>query len=127
MSLSGETLMSAWIKKVEDWFAAVAFAEAGEHDTARELAGLGARPAGRKVGILETFNTFAAAAAFAEENCLEIAREILDATPRRRSFLEDVGLAGVRVWYGTVPTEPLSFLEEVGLAAVRVRYVTVSL
>ncbi len=127
MALKEETSMSAWIKKLEDWFTAVAFAEAGEHDTARELAGLGARPAGRKIGMLETFNTFAAAAAFAEENCPEIAREILDATPRKRSFLDDVGLAGVRVWYGTAPAEPQSFLEEVGLAAVRVRYVTLRL
>ncbi len=119
--------MSAWIKKVEDWFAAVAFAEAGEHDTARELAGLGARPARRKIGMVETFNTFAAAAAFAEENCPEIAREILDTTPRKRSFLEDVGLAGVRVWYGTASAEPRSFIEEVGLGAARVRYVTVRL
>ncbi len=127
MALSEETSMSAWIKRLEDWFTAVAFAEAGEHDTARKLAGLGARPAGRKITVLETFNTFATAAAFAEENCLEIAREILDATPRRRSFLEDVGLVGVRVWYGTASAEPRLFLEEVGLAAVRVRYVTVRL
>ncbi len=119
--------MSVWIKKLENWFAAVAFAEAGEHGTAGELAGLATRPARHEVSMLETFNRFAVAAAFAEENCPEIAREILDPTTRRRSFLEDVGLAGVRVWYGTASVEPRSFLEDVGLAGVRVRYATLTL
>lgn len=119
--------MSVWIDKLEKWFAAVAFAEAGEHGSARELAGLAPRPAGQEVGMLETLNKFAVAAAFAEENCPEVAGEILDAKARRRSFLEDVGLAGVRVWYGTAPVGPPSFLEEVGLAGVRVRYATLTL
>lgn len=119
--------MSVWIKKLENWFAAAAFAEAGEHDTARELAGLAARPARRKVGTLGTLDRFAVVASFAEENCPEIAQEILDGAARRPSFLEDVGIVGVRVWYGRVPAEPRSFLEEVGLAGVRVRYATLRL
>ena len=112
--------------KVENWFAAVAFAEAGERETAIGMAG-GQVPVKRRVGIWGTLNRYFAAAAFAEENCPGPALEILGAASRRKSFLETAGLQGVRVWYGRISAEPVSFLEEVGLAGVRVRYAKVTL
>jgi hypothetical protein len=112
--------------KWEDWFAAVAFAEAGEHDTAVRMAG-GQAPAQRRAGIWETLSSYFAAAAFAEENCPGPALEFLDGGSKKNSFLETLGLQGVKVRYGRLSVEPASFLEEVGLTGVRVRYAIVTL
>ena len=112
--------------KMENWFAAVAFAEAGEHETAIKMAG-GQAPVKKRAGIWETLSRYFAAAAFAEENCPETALEIIGGSTKRNSFLETVGLKGVKVWYGSFPAEPVSFLEEVGLAGVRVRYARITL
>ncbi len=117
--------MSFGSKKMENWFAAVAFAEAGEHDTAIKMAG-GHASMKKRVGIWETLSNFFAAAAFAEENCPETALQILGGA-KRNSFLETVGLKGVKVWYGSLPAGPPSFLEELGLAGIRVRYASVRL
>jgi len=112
--------------KMENWFAAAAFAEAGEHETAIKMVG-GHTPVKKRAGIWETVTNYFAAAAFAEENCPETALEIISGSAKRNSFLETVGLKGVKVWYGRLPAEPVSFLEEVGLAGVRVRYASVAL
>lgn len=118
--------MSFGSSKMEDWFAAAAFAEAGEHETAIRMAG-GRLPAKRRAGIWETLSRYFAAAALAEENCPGPALEILGGGSKRNSFLETAGLQGIRVWYGTISDEPVSFLADVGLAGVRVRYATVTL
>lgn len=118
--------MSFGSNKMENWFAAVAFAEAGEHVMAIRMAG-GQAPAKRRAGIWETLSRYFAAAAFAEENCPGTALEILGGGAKRNSFLETVGLQGVRVWYGRLSAEPASFLAEVGLAGVRVRHARVTL
>ncbi len=118
--------MSFGSNKIENWFAAVAFAEAGEHETAIRMAG-GQAPLKKRAGMWETLSRYFAAAAFAEENCPEAALEIIGASKRRNSFLETVGLKGVKVWYGSLPAESVSFLEEVGLAGIRVRYARITL
>jgi len=95
-----------WINKLEKTFAAVSFAEAGEHNTAIQMAGL--KPYGRKK--MFDFSTYLdrifAAVSFAEAGCPEIAQEFISKNIRPKdvksidAFLETVGLQGVRVSYG---------------------------
>lgn len=118
--------MSFGSNKIEDWFAAVAYAEAGEHETAIRMTG-GQAPVKRRAGLWETLNRYFAAAAFAEENCHGPALEIISGSAKRKSFLETVGLKGIKVWYGSLSAEGVSFLDEIGLAGVRVRYARVTL
>jgi len=120
-----EQTMSSWTKKLEKWFSAVAFAEAGEHKTALEMVGLAPREVKESVGVLQTLNTTFAAAAFAEANCHDLAKEILEADARKGTFAQVAGLKGVRIWYGFVPAPQESFLETVGLKGVRFRFATV--
>jgi hypothetical protein len=111
-------------QKLQNWFAGVAFAEAGEHETALEIAGLEVPEKLESTASLEKLNTVFAAAALAEEGCRKEALEML--SPRRStSFLEQIGLAGVRVWRGSVPAGGESFAEIVGLKGVRVRVLTI--
>jgi hypothetical protein len=117
--------MSSWAKRLENWFTAVAFAEAGEHKTALKMVGLDPIEAKQPVSILQSLNTTFAAAAFAEANCHDIATEILDADATKGSFSEVTGLKGIRIWYGHVPVTQESFLEAVGLKGVRLRFATV--
>lgn len=117
--------MSSWAKRLENWFAAVAFAEAGEHKTALEMVGMAPSKARQPVSILQSLNTTFAAAAFAEANCHDMAKEILGAESKGKSFAEVIGLKGVRVWYGLVPATHESFLEAVGLKGVHLRLGTV--
>lgn len=99
--------MKKWMETIEKTFAAASFAEAGEHDTALELAGI--KPNWGIVNRLSKAweNSFVAVA-FAEEGCVDRALELLGAKPARREvqsleiFLRDVGLQGVRVRYGLV-------------------------
>lgn len=91
--------MLGMLKKIEDTFAAQAFAEAGETETAMAMAGVEARTA----GVADAF----AAVAFAEAGCHEEARQMLGITPVRlaptpkvRGFLDSVGLSGAHVAYG---------------------------
>jgi hypothetical protein len=114
----------SWIEKLRMHFAAAAFAEEGEHEAAAQMAGLPASKAAQSVGLLHGFATTFAAAAFAEENCPEIAREILSGGVQKKSFLELVGLKGVRVYYGTAPFRE-SFAEAIGLAGVPFKVMTV--
>ncbi|MEW6350934.1 MAG: helix-turn-helix domain-containing protein [Thermodesulfobacteriota bacterium] len=120
-----EVIAMKWKERLESWFAAAAFAEAGEHDTALRMAETPI-PAGEPVEILPSLSTVFAAAAFAEENCHEMALQIRAGMRPRISFLDRVGLTGVRIWSGIASLEP-SFAETVGLAGARYRVVTVRL
>lgn len=117
--------MNSWAKRLDNWFAAVAFAEAGEHRTALEMVGLPPSEARQPVSMFQSLNTSFAAAAFAEANCHGTANEILHSGAKAKSFAEVLGLQGVRVWYGFVPAPQESFLEAVGLKGVHLRFVTV--
>jgi hypothetical protein len=117
--------MSSWAKRLEKWFSAVAFAEAGEYKTALEMVGRAPREARQPFSILQKLNTTFASAAFAEANCHVIARQILDLDNKSTSFAEAVGLKGVRIWHGFVPAPQESFFETVGLKGVRLRFGTV--
>ncbi len=91
---------------IERTFAAAAFAEAGEHETAMKMMGI--RPAYEKVRKFCDYmaNNFAAVG-FAEADCHDEAIRIADSREvsiRKRdsldTFLETVGLGQVRVCYG---------------------------
>jgi hypothetical protein len=117
--------MTSWKEKMAAWFAAVAFAEAGERETALELVGLEPRAQKQSAGVMQTLNDSFAAAAFAEADCHETAIEILGSGKKGQHFLDRVGLRGVRVRFGFVPVGDDVFLGDVGLASVPVRYLTV--
>jgi hypothetical protein len=121
-----EEEMMHWKQKLESWFAAVAFAEEGEHVTALDVASRPIPEARAEIGILSSLTTSFAAAAFAEENCHKEAVEILYGVRPTDRFLETVGLAHVRVWFGTASVEE-SFVEAVGLLGVRWKLMTVQL
>ncbi len=91
--------MLGMLKGLEDTFAGLAFAEAGEREEAMRMASVTECGA----GVADMF----AAAAFAEANCHDEALELLGIRPKRLApppqacgFLESVGLSGVRVAYG---------------------------
>lgn len=91
--------MLGMLRKMEDCFAALAFAEAGETKTAMAMAGV--EESG--YGVSDVY----AAVAFAEVGCHDEARRMLGMTPVRLAptpkvcgFLDSVGLSGVRVAYG---------------------------
>jgi hypothetical protein len=109
-----------WLDKLRNCFAAVAFAEEGEGETALRIAEAQPEPARQRISIVEALNTAFAAVAFAEENSPEIARQILSAN-KKGSFAAAIGLNGVRVWRAVVPVSEPSFLEVIGLAGVNVR------
>lgn len=98
--------MNRILKKMESMFMAVAYAEAGERETALKLAGL--EPANLS-GVKQFFryleNCFAAVA-FAEENCHQYADpgNYRHPAPGKticiHTFLRDVGLQNVQVRYG---------------------------
>lgn len=95
--------MNRWLKTLEKVFAAASFAEAGEHETAREIAGIIPRPA---KDTLNAWDRTFAAASFAEAGYPEVAMEMLEGkAPRKKdnsleSFLNTVGLSGTRFSYG---------------------------
>ena len=115
-----------WKQKLESFFAAAAFAEEGEHNMAREIALTPVPDARESLGIASEFSKAFVAAAFAEENCHDMAADFLVSAAPRRSFLEEVGLVGVRVRYGLVSAER-SFADMVGLSGVRYRVLTLQL
>jgi hypothetical protein len=119
--------MSYWAQKLEKWFSAVAFAEAGEHNTALEMVGLTPTETREPVGVRQFLTTTFAAAAFAEANCHEIAKEILNSDPKKETFAEAIGLKGIRIWYGHVPAAQESFFETLGLQSIPVRFGVVSM
>ena len=119
--------MSSLFKKLENWFAAIAFAEEGEHNTALAMVGLKTHEATQTVGVIERLNTAFAAAAFAEADCHDIAKEILDPADAKGSFIKTLGLKGIRIWHGFVPAADESFFQVVGLVGVPSRIGVVSL
>ncbi len=125
LTLNKEEAMN-WKPKLESWFAAAAFAEEGEHKTALEIAEISIPETREAVSILPSFSTAFAAAAFAEENCHEYAAEILTGVARKASFLETVGLRHAKVFYGIADYQE-SFVEAIGLAGVRLKYLTVTM
>jgi hypothetical protein len=123
---SAEEELMNWKQKLESWFAAVAFAEEGEHKTALDIAATPIPEPSESVKILPSFSATFAAVAFAEENCHDYAAEILFGVKRTNSFLDMIGLGNVRVWYGTAHVEE-SFAEAVGLVGARYRLMTIRL
>jgi hypothetical protein len=94
----------------ENTFAAAAFAEHGEHDTARDLAG---RPIRARRSLLETLRSTFAAVAFAEhgehDTALALAGIARPATtPHSQTleqFMREVGLVGVPAYFGVAQVE----------------------
>ncbi|MHC1700904.1 MAG: hypothetical protein AB9900_07985 [Humidesulfovibrio sp.] len=91
--------MLGMLKTLEDTFAAMAFANAGERQEAMQMAGV-------KETTVSVSDVYAAVA-FAEVGCVPEARELLGLRPARLvptpkvcGFLESVGLSGVHVAYG---------------------------
>ena len=91
--------MHGMLKTLEDTFAALAFADAGERQEAMQMAGVKEMT----VSVSDAF----AAVAFAEAGCADEARELMGMRPVRlvpppkvRGFLDSVGLSGVHVAYG---------------------------
>jgi hypothetical protein len=119
--------MSTIMEKIGTWFSAIAFAEAGEHETALRMVGLTPTKSTQSVSVFETLNTSFAAAAFAEADCPDVASQILDPVPTRQTFAEVVGLKGVRVRFGRVSLREESFLETLGISGVNMRLGVVSL
>lgn len=117
--------MSALTEKLNKWFAAIAFAEAGEHDTAMAMVGMEPRPATKTVSAMDTWTATFAAAAFAEANCPETALELLQGKKNKTSFAASIGLKGVRVWSGVISMEEESFVQAVGLGGARLRLLTI--
>ncbi len=106
--------MTTPMNQLESIFAAVAFAEAGEHKTALEIAGRSTPVARRPARLRSWFGhlerTFAAVA-FAESGMREAALEMAGITSRRthpsrsslQEFVHRVGLSDVPVYYGVAP------------------------
>ncbi|MEW6264902.1 MAG: hypothetical protein AB1641_17645 [Thermodesulfobacteriota bacterium] len=120
-------------------FTAMAFAEAGEHETALHL--MGERFMPRE--SLSPVDNVMAAITFAEAGCPDLAGEFLTspAAVRRTAgkeqavvslsdFIEAVGLRGVRIKFGLAAalgpviqrTTLAGFAEEVGLDGVKFRF-----
>ena len=98
--------------KLEKTFAAAAFAEAGEHETAIQMGEVSDKPKRFLEKILNGWQNHMAAVAFAEANEHDEALRWLGdkKAPRKREdtlagFLEKVGLENARVCYGVVPIE----------------------
>ena len=106
--------MRKWIENIEKTFAAVSFAEAGEHDTAMEIAAI--KPNRSKVPkFLKAIRKIFVAITYAEAGCHDMALEFLGKDTVKSSkhslksneqslktFLNTVGLKGVRISYGLV-------------------------
>ena len=99
--------MRKWIENIEKTFAAVSFAEAGEHDTAMEIAAI--KPDRSKVPkFLKAIRKIFVAITYAEAGCHDMALEFLGKDTVKSSehsletFLNTVGLKGVRISYGLV-------------------------
>jgi hypothetical protein len=98
-------------KTIEDTYAAAAFAEMAEYDTAMKIAGI--RSIAQKVvdKARHLFDTHMTAVCFAEAGCFDTAGEVMgtqaqegraNQKPSLDTFLESVGLQNARVCYGMV-------------------------
>ena len=91
----------AFLDRIQKWSAAIAFAEAGEFDTARHIAGIEVSPAKSRATIFERIEKMSVAVAFAEEGLFNEASHLLgpaqvrEREESRPSFLELVGLQHV--------------------------------
>lgn len=117
--------MGSFMEKLGTIFSAAAFAEAGEHETAMVMVGVTPSKAAEAVSPLESLSRHFTAAAFAEADCHDMAREVLSPAERKKSFAEVIGLKGVRVWRGLAPASGESFLDSVGLAGVKVKFAVI--
>ncbi len=93
-------------QNIENTFAAVAFAEASEHETAMKMAGI--KPVYEKVrNVINFIERSFAAVGFAEAGLHEEAIKMVNLQPVAAtnketldSFLKTVGIGNVRVCYG---------------------------
>lgn len=91
--------------KIQNTFAAVAYAEAGEPAMAMEIAGIGEFAKSAARSALTAFDKIFSAITFAEADCHEYALEMMkekksvQAKPSLNDFLETIGLQGVRYSY----------------------------
>lgn len=99
--------MERWTKIVENTFAAVAFAEAGEHDFAMKMADIKPSQKNWAKNMGMYLEKALSAITFAEANCHEFAMEYIKTEGTRVTksslsvFLENVGLNNVRVCFVT--------------------------
>ena len=114
--------MTSWKKKMEAWSSAVAFAEAGERETALEFVDAVASRDRERTTVAQHVSDAFSAVAFAEEGCHEMAREIMESGKGPKGFLERVGLKDVPVHYAVVPVRQGFFLDVLGLKKAPVRY-----
>lgn len=88
----------AYLEKIRNLSAAIAFAEAGEFDTARSMANINTTPVRTRSRILDRLERVFAATAFAEGGLFTEAAEMASPAPEPRrakagaNFLELVGL-----------------------------------
>jgi hypothetical protein len=86
----------AFLDTLRKGFAAIAFAEAGEFDTAGEIAYSGTASVKDPGKLFRMFENYAVAAAFAEEGLPKEAMQIVEPlwrpAPSGKNFLELVGL-----------------------------------
>jgi len=98
--------MKAFLKKIENYCMAIAFAEENQPEIAKELFGLCQRTPWCNIRSL--FSDTMVAVAYAENNCPEYAREIIESSSNQISnvslitFLETVGLKNRNLNYGIV-------------------------
>ncbi|MBS3809746.1 MAG: hypothetical protein KGY38_06300 [Desulfobacterales bacterium] len=91
---------------MQETFAAAAFAEAGEHDTAMKFAGIQSVAQTVAEKIKQIFDVHMSAACFAEAGCHDTALDMLGTQKPARQrqsldeFLESVGLQRTQVRYG---------------------------
>ena len=99
----------AYLDKIRNWSAAIAFAEVGEFDTAREVAQIPLSTGPARRTVFDTMEKMAVAVAFAEGGLFKEASDLVTPAPIRErsanapSFLELVGLeqAPVRMYVMT--------------------------
>lgn len=88
----------SYLDTIRNYSSAIAFAEAGEFDDAKRLAGMAPNAGKAKSGILQYINKVFSAAALAEGGLHKEASELMDQAPATRgpkerpSFIELVGL-----------------------------------
>jgi transposase len=112
-----------WKDKLMTWFAASAFAEEGEQETAMRMVGI--TPDKKKAQTMPFLSTVFTAAAFAEADCHDTAMELMG-YKTRKGFLEIIGLQGVKVRYGVASANE-SFFEVAGLVGVKHRMLTITM
>jgi len=101
--------MKKFINRMEKKFAAVAFAEHGEHETALRFLGHKKTTALKSQSISKWFEKMTTAITFAEADCPEMVAEFKGTSNKHQitkhgldSFMNSVGLKGVNFNYGVV-------------------------